>query len=286
MENFNDNVYTDFFGMIGNKFIMDDGIDNINVSVFTVVRTLFFDWNRHLSILNLHTLYEVLGVNKNQTKATNNIKDALQWLVNNSYIEINDFLMRETFKDVKKINTSSMLKIKFLQSSEFLAKNGGFAKVPDENLMRILNSVGYRDKYKIIRYYTLIARVCSNSGNWGSLSQNRAKEICGISANTCIEYNKILQDLGVIFYNNNYGRVNFKGEFKMTGTMFGHCNVYYMGDTLCKESFDGFVKNHAKEKGYNLINKEKLYKQDVQEEEITLTEEERLLVELDELCMN
>ena len=229
------------FGIIPNNMITNKNIDDNVVSVYIVMRTLNFDINRSCSIITLHDLYNVLNVDATQGKQTKIIHDAIIYLIENKYIKLYDMLNNEIDFNTK---NKFMLKVSFLLEDEenrFIG-DGGFTKIPEYNLICLLNYIRNNKgikKYLLIRYYLLVARLCSNDTQMSNLSSHKYfNRIINISTSTCSNYNQILADLGIIFYNSDY--VQAINNIKNAPTIFFHRNNNEIGSTTCTMTQDKF----------------------------------------------
>jgi hypothetical protein len=250
------------FGIVSNKLIMDNEIDNIIISVFVTIRTLFYDINRDCSTLNINTLLDVFKIKGKRTENIKPIKESLQWLIENNHIEINDYLETIVIENVNDIDNSIIFKVRFVNTADELSVDGGFTKIPEINLLNILRKVDYQNKYKMIRYYCVVARICSNSNSFGQISQDKIHKICGVSNKTCSKYNEMLYELETIYFNNRYYRYDKKGKLKMTSTYFGHRNAKEnrnvqedKNEYLSEEFFNEQVESYVSGRGYILKDK-------------------------------
>lgn len=222
-----DSVYSsESFGIIGNDFINNADIKDVVLAVYITMRTLMYDSKNSCSVITLMGLYELLNVDSKQGNQTKEIKFAINYLIDNKYIEIYDLLHSLVDIDYK---SNKMYKVSFLHDDEdghFILENG-FSCIPSFNLFKIIEYIKLNKgikKYQLIRYYLVIARATSNVSKFGNISMQKLGDIIGISPKTCVNNNTILSDIGVIFYNNSYGHIR-NGVFKMDCTMFAHRNT-------------------------------------------------------------
>lgn len=262
-----DYFYGYLFGQIDCEMIEDECVDDNVLSVYSVLNTLFFDCIRDDMVcgkFSLYSLYEMF--NATTTNQRNPIKEALKYLIENKYIALYDMMLNKIDLDFDNISKTNV--IVFLKSScvENEDDKVNFFKVPIINMHKIMiflqSNKTKIHKHKFIRYYLYIARRCSNQDMCGYVSMRTIKELFGISAKICAEYNRILQDeIEVIYYNNDYGKTKSDGSVKMMCTMYGHKNVLYDKDCnkpLEKTKFEKMINEYVSQKGYVLINKEKL----------------------------
>lgn len=232
----------DFFGMIGNDLVMDGTVNDVVISVYVTMRTVMYDITNKCSIVSLSALYELLTVSESQGTQTKEIKTAIEFLIENQYITLHDMFHKEIEFNPKSNRT---YKVNFLNEDDSTySENGGFTPIPKYNLTVLLEHIvhnksrGFK-KYQLIRYYSIIARVCSNSNKFGYISNERVQELIGLSPQKFKENNDLLQELGLIYYNNEYGYTS-KSGFNMYSTMFGHRNVV-MGTDNTGMTYDNFV---------------------------------------------
>ena len=272
-----DYFYGDLFGQVGCEFVEDECVSDSVLSVYAVLRTLFYDSTRdnmYYGKFSIASLYEIF--NATTTNQRNPIKEALSYLLKNKYIKLYDIMLNNIDLDFD--NISKIYVVVFLKDNSY-DQDGeddldnqydghgekGFFKVPILNIHSIITFLKHNKtkihKHKFIRYYLYIARRCSNQDLCGYVTMKTVKDLLGISAKICSEYNSILKDINVIYYNNDYGKTKSDGSIKLMCTMYGHKNLKYDKDsthTLTKEKFEEMVNNYVSQKGYVLINKEKL----------------------------
>lgn len=211
------------FGVLGNYFIMDgDYVDDITVSVYTTIRTIFYNTILECSQFTLYDLYNCLNVDEKKVAQYQEIDNAIVWLVDKQHILLHDYMGNEVKFDKKNKNS-------YFATFDKEEMDSSFTKVPYENMITLLEYIGNNKakgfkKYQLIRYYLIIARVCSNKEQFFHVDMNTIKETTSISYQQCAKNNDLLQELGLIFYNNEYGTVAKSGKFKMNCTMFGHRN--------------------------------------------------------------
>lgn len=257
----------DLFGVIGNNFTMDEEISDIDATVYTIIRCMFYDNTRRHSILSFNGLYEFLNIPSNQGKPTKQIKESVNSLIEKGYIEIYDlFENKINFNEI----VSNMFKVEFINENNkdnesSVSIEGGFSRIPYDNIISLLKYTSKNKgikKYQLIRQYLIISRVCSNQFQFGHCSIDKMKDVMGISATNFKDNNNILSELGLIFYNNDYGHVDKKGRLKMDCTMFGHCNVemkvFGDGFYMDKETFKQFVDDYICDKKLVKVDKDKI----------------------------
>ena len=242
----------DNFGMLLNSFIEDyevneKGIDvsSINLSVYIVIRTIFYNPVLNYSQFCLNDLYSSLSVNDEKSAQYKPIDNAIKWLVDNEYMTLYDVLGQDIKFDKK-------YKGSYIVTFAEVTKEEGFTKIPFINLLSILEYIsknksnGFK-KYQLIRYYLIIARACSNVEQFFTKDIDSINEILPISSNQCKKNNEILHNLGCIYYNNEYVQITRDGRPKNESTMFGHRNnimktARFDGMYMTEEIFNCFVR--------------------------------------------
>lgn len=246
------------FGIIPNKVITDYDIPDSVLAVYTAIRTLYFDMNRGCSWFSVNELLNILNVDISQGKQTKVIQDAITYLIDNEYIELLDSFNNKVDFDTK---NKAIYKVSFLLEDEnnYFTGSGGMTKIPECNLINLLKYISQNKgikKYQLIRFYLLVARGCSNSSQLWSLSQKHFQNIIKISAKTCAEWNLLLQQIGVIYYNNDYCSIR-DGKFYQGCTMYFHRNNNEEGykNDVTMDVFNAVIMEKAKSKGLTLFDK-------------------------------
>ena len=263
----NNDLQFNYYGIIGNELIETKDIDSNISSVYSVLRTVFYDMSKEVAIFNLYTLYEIF--NAASTTQRNPIKNAIQYLIAEKYIELYTYDCCD-LTEFNASNVSQLYRCVFLndnkqQDNEVTTDDphtNGYTKISCLNIHNILsflkdNNINIH-KHKLIRYYLYIARRCSNSDLAGYVSMDTINKMIGISKQTCAEYNEILElDVGAIFYNNEYGRIDNNGNFKNGITIFGHRNIlkYNENSYLTKEAFFNYVEYYSNKNKVVLLDK-------------------------------
>ncbi|KAF5066178.1 hypothetical protein DSECCO2_266300 [anaerobic digester metagenome] len=246
------------FGIVPNKVITDYGISDSILAVYAVMRTLYFDINRSCSWCSINEILNILNVDISQGKQTKVIQEAITYLIEYEYIELLDFFNNKVDFDIK---NKAIYKVSFLLENEknCFTGSGGITKIPECNLINLLKYIRKNKgikKYQLIRFYLLIARGCSNVGQLWSLSQKHFQNVIKISSKTCTEWNSILQEIGVIYYNSDYCSIR-NGKFYQACTMYFHRNNNEEGykNTVTIDEFNDIVAQKAESKGLTLFDK-------------------------------
>lgn len=210
------------FAIIENNIIDCSELENNEVSIYIILKTIFGDRYKTVSSFTIYDLYDILKASS--TTQRNPIKNAISELISKGYIELFD-IYGNTFTDVDFSNLSKTYKCKFKD----ICTDYGFTKIPVVNIMKLLTTdltvYGNIHKYKLIRYYLYIARRCSNNDLIGFVSMEKIKEAIGISGHTCTEYNNLLMANDILLYNNDYVSFGTNGNIRNSVTVFGHKNL-------------------------------------------------------------
>lgn len=237
------------FGIISSRFIVDEKISNESVSIYSIIRTMFYNNITQHSSLNIQTLYYLVSANSSIGSSVKPIKIALNWLIGNKYIVVKDILKKNNITINYKSNIMNYLEFPKDISTSYYLNDGGFTKIPEYNLNIILNCIHDEEvskKYAFIRYYLIIARYCSNDNQFGVFSMKRVSTILSVSMNTCVSWNKLLERLGIIYYDSSYGYVNDKGKFIMGNTMYCQRNIEINGKLITKQHFNDCIEEYTK----------------------------------------
>lgn len=230
---------------IDNDFICNSTIDDIVVSTYVIMKGVFYDQYLNCSQFTISDLYDWLQVDSYKANQYKEIDNAITWLVDNKYIQLYDLYGNWIEFDRKYKNSYIVC---FDGEGE-----DNYTQIPYCNLYDLCKYIkenkaqGFK-KYQLIRYYLIIARVCSNYSKFYSVNMETISDITPISFKQCAKNNDALQDLGLIFYNNDYGMLSKSGKFKMNCTMFGHRNIKLNNDetrTMTKEIFDFNVSQYV-----------------------------------------
>lgn len=246
----------DNFGIVGNKFISNSNIPDIAVSVYVVMRTIFFNMGRGCSYITLNDLYLILAVNPSQVSQTKPINEAILYLVEKKYLRLFDIWNKEILPD-NKIKRIIKVSFDFEDENNIFIKGGGFTKIPECNILNLLKYINENKgmkKYQLIRFYLLIARSCSNENQLSSISQSFFHKKLAISSKTCAEWNLLLQQIGVIYYNSDYSKTKGDGVSNIT-TYYFHRNNYENKQEDEKGLFERTLDSLAKEKGWSKLDK-------------------------------
>ena len=246
------------FGIISCSFITDKNIDSNVVSIYSILRCMNYCNVFGGSVFTFQVLYDLLNVNSKKSAQTKVVKDSIKWLIDNEYITLHHYLT----DDIVSVETATdMFLITF---NEEKIDDKGFVKIPQHNIKLLLNCIkdntghGF-NKYKFIRYYLIIARRCSNVEKFGFITMKNFNNLLGVSEITCSSWNKILEDAGIIYINNDYGYI-VNGECRMGCTMVAHRNIT-LSDVenrfMNEETFKYLIKHHtSNKKSIKLIDKE------------------------------
>lgn len=262
----NNDLQFNYYGIIGNELIENECIDSNISSVYSVLRTIFYDMSKEVAVFNLYSLYEAYRATS--TTQRNPIKQAIQYLISEKYIELYSFIEVDV-ADFNSSNLSQMYRCEFIndnkQERDTILNNfhqNGFTKISCLNMHNILSFLKSNEsnihKHKLIKYYLYIARRCSNSDLIGYVSMDTINKAIKISGHTCTEYNSILEDeVGAIFYNNDYGKIDSKGNFKMSTTIFGHKNITKANsdNPLSHDEFIRYLEYYSTKNNVVQINK-------------------------------
>lgn len=210
--------------IVSNTMISSSDFTDCDISVYVILRTIFFNPLKVKSIFSLRDFYMLFNMTQSKTKKM--IYDSIVHLKNSKYIEVYDYFGNSIeFENNSNITYKiSFTDIEVLEGVDYT----GFSIVPNIHIAIILNYLNNNkiDRYKFIRYYLIIARCCSNSQRFGSIPMNKIKKIIKITNDTCKIFNMILQNnLEIIFYNNEYGYYDKNGNPKISSTMFGQKDV-------------------------------------------------------------
>ena len=261
------------FGIIDNDLIVEDFLSDIDLSIYTILKTTFYNPNYNCGIFSMIALYDIVKSTENtQRKA---IKESIQSLINKRYISIQPLISDidnvyelEGTDSIIELDPHLSYKVYFdlcyiTNFEDDITYDNGFTVIPIKNINLLLTYICNNNKrglmkYKLIRYYLLIARQCSNSSKCGYISMKKIYSLIGVSERTCSNYNTMLQEIGLIYYNNDYA----KGTSTQTMcTLFCHRNVLidtydkYYAD---KEYFNSYLTEVVTSKKLNPINKQEL----------------------------
>lgn len=249
-------VNKESFSIISNDMIADEDLSDTALSIYVIMRTVNFDVLNSCSYISASTLTNILNIGNTQSSQLKDLYNAIVELEHKNYIELYDFWNLSVKFDRK---SNDIYKVSFLHEDENNGISNGFTKIPEVNLLKILKYFNQNKgikKYQFIKYYLLIARSCSNDGQLWSISQKQLAQSINISRITCNTWTSILQDIGVIFYNNEYGKIGENGSFKYACTIFFHRNNNESGykGKVTLESFADIVAQEAKSKNLFKLN--------------------------------
>lgn len=260
-------VGADFITAKNNEEWLIDGKDFTDraIAVYTILRSVFFDIGRRCGICSLQTLYKSLGINQEHYDRYIPVKQSMQLLCQNGYIKLWDMFDKTKELDIDSISQTSIFKVEFLLENEeakFIGA-GGFVKVPEKNMDKLLtyirNTKANIHRYQLIRYYLIIARICSNDAMFGFITQEKIRKLYGFSSKTCKKYNQLLVDLELIFCEHDYKHYDKKRGKVVTGcTFYGHRNVYNKyNKQLTEEGWVVLMQEVIKDVGYKTSNMRK-----------------------------
>lgn len=260
------------YAILGNRFICNSeekfiwendrgrNISNQVVSTYLVLRSIFYDGNKQHATVSLASLYVAFGVENTDWNITKPIRESMQALWANGYIKFYKLIVDEELNYEDICLMGYCFRVKFSAEDEEGRFNGfgGFTRIPEPNtreLLAYLHRTPDVQKYKLIRYYTIIARVCSNERMTGYISQEKLGELFGFSKSTCAKYNEILAELGLIYYNSGYGKYNKDLKRVITScTFFGHRGaVNKFGETLTESDWVDAVEQMVSESNYRHV---------------------------------
>lgn len=231
--------------MVDNDFICDSTIDDIIVATYVVMKGIFYDQYLNCSKFCISDLYDWLQIDVYQPNQYKDVDNAITWLIENKYIRLYDLYGNSVEFDRK----AKCSYIAFFDGEY----EDNYTQIPYCNLFDLIKYIkenkakGFK-KYQLIRYYLIIARTCSNHSKFYSVDMETINDITSISFQQCAKNNDVLQDLGLIFYNNDYGSLSKSGRFKMNCTIFGHRNIKLNNDDtrmMTKEIFDFNVSQYV-----------------------------------------
>lgn len=241
-----------------NWIVDNEDYTNQAIAIYTVLRSVFFNSSRRCSVCSLKVLCRSLGVKTTNYDKYSSIRKCIELLRENGYIKLWDMFEDIEVINIKDIDLSFRVEFLFENDEAMFIGVGGFVRVPEQNINILLAYIRSSEvnihKYQLIRYYLMIARICSNDSIAGYITQDKIRKNYKFADKTCKKYNTILAGLGLIFYNNSY--IKYNKEFKkiISGcTFFGHRNIYNKyGQTLSSRGWDTMVAEVAKKNNYRL----------------------------------
>lgn len=188
-----------------------------------MLKTLYYDVHRGYAWLCLPDILNVLGVDSTQGKQTKIVYAAINELILRAYIHIKD-----TFNDDIVFNQKSktLYKVFFLTvaNNDISSYEGGVTIIPEHNLLKIIRYIKEHKgikKYKLLKFYCLIARSCSNTKQTWKLSHRYFVDTIGISSNTVTEWSALLESIDIVSCNAGY-IITSNGNIQRECTTYTH----------------------------------------------------------------
>jgi hypothetical protein len=186
----------DNYSIVPDKLFLSEIISNEELVLYCLLQRNYSTM-KSFGIYSIEMICDFMYVSYTNSRIIKTIRDSIQGLINKDYIAIRD----KNFNEVSfnKINNKTHFYVGF-----DLPQNA-FYKVYDSALDNLFETLTKSkiSKFGIARYYIACMRVISNQATFGYISQSGCKK-CGFASDTCSKYLKMLQDLGLILYNNDY----------------------------------------------------------------------------------
>ncbi|AGK96774.1 hypothetical protein [Clostridium pasteurianum] len=184
--------------VVANNLFLNPSITNEELVIYCLLQRNYFTI-KGFGICSIIMLCDYLYIQHNNSRVIDTIRKSIIGLIKKEYIAIRDKNFNEV--DFGDIDNKTNFYVGFdLPESEFFQIYDSALDNLFESIPKIQSNIS---KFKIARLYIACLRVISNQSEFGYISQSSCKK-CGFASDTISKYFKILQDLGLILYNNDY----------------------------------------------------------------------------------
>lgn len=190
-----------------------------------MLKTLYFDVHRGCAWLCVPDLLNILSVDSTQGKQTRIIYAAITELILREYIYMKDLNNNDIVFNQRR---KTLYKVFFFTSAnkDISGCEGGVTLIPECNLLNITRYIKEHKgikKYKLLKFYCLIARGCSNTKQTWKLSHRYFEDTIGISSNTVTEWSALLESIDIVSCNADY-IIATNGNIQRACTTYTHKN--------------------------------------------------------------
>lgn len=224
---------TDITLLIPEKLIFDNTFSNYSLAVYCVLRTLSQPTRLPIQCVTQEQLeFYLTGQLSNRRRMSDYIKCGINELVENHIIEKNDIVQKHFILDCTNLCTN--------ESQEH------FAIITFEEVKKIFN-VGNTNNFLLLKYFcSLIWTISSKitvyleNGEYknrvvGNFTIDYLSELSGIGVRTIIEYNKILEEIGLIYiYRQKDFVLDKENNIKRLNNIYGRASDIEYINTFAK----------------------------------------------------
>lgn len=214
---------TDITLMVPEKLIFDNTFSNYSLAVYCVLRTLSQPTRLPIQCVTQEQVeFYLTGQLSNRRRMSDYIKCGINELVENHIIEKNDIVQKHFILDCTNLCTN--------ESQEH------FAIITFEEVKKIFN-VENTNNFLLLKYFcSLIWTISSKitvyleNGEYknrvvGNFTIDYLSELSGIGVRTIIEYNKILEEIGLIYiYRQEDFILDKKNSIKRLNNIYGRAS--------------------------------------------------------------
>lgn len=186
------------FITIQNDLYLSEDITNEELVIYALILK---NYNRAKgeSIISFNMLKQFMQVGNRKQRVMDTIKESVKGLIKKGLLGKITNLKEENI-DIKDLKNDDLF---YIEVTDF---TDNYFCVQEDQLFKLFKylSTSKVQKFSLARYYIAICRVVNNDSCFGYLTQNSVKKIVVNKDVTITQYNKILKDLGLIIYNNDF----------------------------------------------------------------------------------
>ncbi|MDT8719004.1 hypothetical protein IAI10_20325 [Clostridium sp. 19966] len=187
------------FSILDNNLYLNEFFSNAAIAIYSLLQRNYIS-AKGFSINSINILANYL-YSANNRRINEKIIEGINELIENELILVADM----QFKPIENI---SNLGFNTLFYVGFNLPDTEYFKIMDkdlDNLFLALKDKKYKniDKLNICRFYIACCRVFNCDARYGYITQS-SSAACGYNSSTVSRYLGILQDVGLIYYNNSY----------------------------------------------------------------------------------
>lgn len=186
----------ELFITLPNDFYNND-LSNEEIITYALIQKNY-NKPKGLSIISFNMIKDFMYLPNRNDRLIKKIKNSINNLIYMGYIEnILDLHYEEIELDILKPNDLFYIHFPDITENYFCVNEKSL-----DDLFKYLSNTNI-NKFSLARYYIAICRVINNDSCFGYLTQNSVKKIVEWGK-TATSYNKILKNLGLIIYNNDF----------------------------------------------------------------------------------
>lgn len=186
------------FITIQNDLYLSEDITNEELVIYALILK---NYNRSKgeSIISFNMLKQFMQVGNRNQYLMDIIQESVKGLIKKGLLGKITNLKEENI-DIEELKNNDLFYIEVVDFTD------NYFCVQEDQLFKLFKylSTSKVNKFSLVRYYIAICRVVNNDSCFGYLTQNSVKKIVVNKDVTITQYNKILKNLGLIIYNNDF----------------------------------------------------------------------------------